>query len=360
MNSIQRISTLQSLRFVFITLIFMSHIGIGSHHFDFGGDCGVAFFFILSGFVLSLRYSKELSSACFSPREFITKRLRNYYLLHLLTLVGALVIYGLGKRAFCKIICNLLLLQSWIPIPDFFFYGNSVAWFLSTITFLYIIFAFMFKFISVAKPIWLLLILAVYLFVAFLIPKTYAIGLIYIHPISRAFDFGLGIIIWRIYSIYSAFSLRAWQGTMVEFALITLYVLLYLVYPYCPLTYKLSSVFWVPHILLILYFSSQQHFDTPLGKLLRTPFLQYMGNHTLEIFLTHQLCIYVVTRGLVHIGYDDYYVLKLCLSVILTTLAVAVYDKASCQLVRLIKKYCCPVKKLNFSTPKCEFFKYVL
>ena len=43
------IETLQSLRFIFIMMIFMSHFayrGIGP--FDAGGDCGVAFFFMLS------------------------------------------------------------------------------------------------------------------------------------------------------------------------------------------------------------------------------------------------------------------------------------------------------------------------
>ena len=49
------IKTLQSLRFFFIMLVVLSHY-IGTS-FDFGGECGVSFFFVLSGFVLSLAYS---------------------------------------------------------------------------------------------------------------------------------------------------------------------------------------------------------------------------------------------------------------------------------------------------------------
>ena len=52
------IETLQSLRFIFMMMIFMSHFAyrdIGA--FDAGGDCGVSFFFLLSGFVCSLGYS---------------------------------------------------------------------------------------------------------------------------------------------------------------------------------------------------------------------------------------------------------------------------------------------------------------
>ena len=49
------ISALQSLRFVFVMMIFMSHFSYGGlMPFDAGGDCGVAFFFLLSGFVLTL------------------------------------------------------------------------------------------------------------------------------------------------------------------------------------------------------------------------------------------------------------------------------------------------------------------
>ena len=53
------IHTLQSLRFIFIMLVVLSHY-IGSS-FDFGGECGVSFFFMLSGFVLSLAYSERIS-----------------------------------------------------------------------------------------------------------------------------------------------------------------------------------------------------------------------------------------------------------------------------------------------------------
>lgn len=42
--------TLQSLRFIFMMLIILSHFCYKNiHALDAGGDCGVVFFFLLSG-----------------------------------------------------------------------------------------------------------------------------------------------------------------------------------------------------------------------------------------------------------------------------------------------------------------------
>jgi peptidoglycan/LPS O-acetylase OafA/YrhL len=52
----------QSLRFVFVMMIFMSHFAYRDvNPFDAGGDCGVAFFFLLSGFVMSMGYGRSIT-----------------------------------------------------------------------------------------------------------------------------------------------------------------------------------------------------------------------------------------------------------------------------------------------------------
>ena len=92
------IQTLQSLRFIFIMLIVFSHI-IGKS-FDFGGECGVSFFFMLSGFVLSLAYGRKVEERQFSTRSFVLRQLLKFYPLHILMLMAfvalpvPLVIFG--------------------------------------------------------------------------------------------------------------------------------------------------------------------------------------------------------------------------------------------------------------------------
>jgi len=50
-----RLLTLNGIRIVFALLVYISHCSTPNiaTPFDFGGECGVAFFFSLSGFVLS-------------------------------------------------------------------------------------------------------------------------------------------------------------------------------------------------------------------------------------------------------------------------------------------------------------------
>ena len=57
-DNTNRIRTLQGARFLFVAFIYLSHCVTPnvSTPFDFGGDIGVSFFFILSGFVMSWGY----------------------------------------------------------------------------------------------------------------------------------------------------------------------------------------------------------------------------------------------------------------------------------------------------------------
>ena len=67
-----KISVLQGARFFFALLIFFSHCPLPhtTQPFDFGGELGVSFFFILSGFVMSWGYGPRVSRGEFSVRKF--------------------------------------------------------------------------------------------------------------------------------------------------------------------------------------------------------------------------------------------------------------------------------------------------
>ena len=107
------IRTLQSLRFVFVMLVVISHYN--DAHFDFGGDCGVSFFFILSGFVLSLAYSDKISEGNFCSWSLLKRQWKKVYPLHIMTfIVMVLFDMRLGyHHSISALIANMLLMQSW-------------------------------------------------------------------------------------------------------------------------------------------------------------------------------------------------------------------------------------------------------
>lgn len=72
-DNANRIRSLQGARFLFVVLIYMSHCVTDNivEPFDFGGDIGVSFFFILSGFVLSLGYGPRVSRGDFSTKKVL-------------------------------------------------------------------------------------------------------------------------------------------------------------------------------------------------------------------------------------------------------------------------------------------------
>ena len=78
------IGSLQSLRFIFAIMIFLHHFtgngGVGL--FEAGGSCGVSFFMILSGFVMSVGYFEKVQLPSFNYTSFIGKRLIRVYPLH--------------------------------------------------------------------------------------------------------------------------------------------------------------------------------------------------------------------------------------------------------------------------------------
>lgn len=95
------IRTLQSLRFLFVGMIFLSHFSYGTiPTFNFGGDCGVAFFFILSGFGISCGYGEHLLSHQVTFRTFFLKRIIKLYPLHLLCLLAYLIPYFVRLKDF--------------------------------------------------------------------------------------------------------------------------------------------------------------------------------------------------------------------------------------------------------------------
>jgi len=158
------IQSLNALRFIFALMVFMSHlITIIPKENCFWnalygqilreGYIGVSFFFILSGYILAYRYSEAIADGSFSFRTFLNRRLARILPMYYVGLLVALPIsfpeFMDGNRVFYakKLISNLFLVQSLVPISDYYFSFNGVSWSVSTELFFYLCFPLLVRFL---------------------------------------------------------------------------------------------------------------------------------------------------------------------------------------------------------------------
>lgn len=237
---------LQAMRFIFCMLIVFSHLA----GFDFGGECGVAFFFITSGFVCSMSYSKR-------PEKDTSP---------------------------LALAANLLLIQSWIPDPAYHFGMNGTSWFLSSLLFCYLSFPLLYPvgMKSGKKQLIAIMscILAVYCSFAHLVTEQY---LLYVFPPARLIDFFIGILCFRIFQKYGKYitsghydasSAKVSAMQMTAVALVAASIPVYYI---APLWIKASAKFWLflPPAMMMLIFTDNQ--DGILTKLLHSKAIQIGG-----------------------------------------------------------------------------------
>ena len=299
------IRTLQSLRFIFVMMIFMSHFAYRDiRAFDAGGDCGVAFFFILSGFVCSLGYGQQIREGIFSYGDFLWKRLKKLYPLHLLCLLFFLLVNQTPLDL--KVLVNALLLQSWIPDSEWYFSCNKVSWFLSSLLFCYAVFPLVYRHLSKYLT---LAILLVYAAVCWLIPYDQVNAVLYVFPLVRFVDFYLGMLLCRFYERKSDMDVR--NG--MELLLIFLLVLTLAVYPLMDAKLRNAPLFWLILLPLILVFA---HESGTVSGLLKSRPMQFLGSLAMPLFLTHQMLIGILLRRLPEM--PTMVMLTICIFIILT------------------------------------------
>lgn len=273
-------TNLQALRLVFVMFIFMSHFSYrGVASFEAGGDCGVAFFFLLSGFVLSLGYGDSISNGTFNVKRYVKRRLLKVYPLHLVCLLVFLVLFRPDINQ--RLPLNMLLLQSWVPDDSYYFSYNGVSWFLSSLLFSYLVFPVVYRY---ANRWTLAAVLVGYLVVYFVVPYEQINALLYVFPPVRFVDFFLGIMLYKVYSCRQQQSTQ--QPTWTEPLLLVLLVLAVMAYPYADEKLRNAPLYWLVLIPIIYVFMRQQG---PVSRCLQSPVVQWLSQLSMPIFMLHPI-----------------------------------------------------------------------
>ena len=310
------IRTLQSLRFFFIILVVLSHY-IGSS-FDFGGECGVSFFFMLSGFVLSLAYSERITKGLFSTTPFVVKQWIKIYPLHILTFI---VMFALDIRLekYCDItavIANILLLQSWVPADSFYFVANSPSWFLCDILFFYVVFSSLNKYIlrSDNRKLLAISLVVILLYICLMaVLPTYLVNpILYANPLTRLLDFIVGIILYKLYVSDNGIALRDKLNgksfltvSLMELSVILLVVITAILYPHLPQRVRTVSIFWLAIPLFIFFFAMTDKHSGVISKFLQGKTMLWLGNISFCIYIIHVPVLRIFNSISVHTGIAD-------------------------------------------------------
>lgn len=263
------IKSLQTLRFLFAILIFTHHFSFDGYQWEAAGPAGVSFFFILSGFVMSIGYMEKVLSQSFSYKNYLINRFIRVYPLHILSLLAYIAIFGvvLTTKQWMILPINLALLQSYIPYDSVYFSGNAVSWCLSTMFLFYVLFPILFRYIHnhFKHSIFILGVLIIFYFIGINnVSENLMHYVIYICPIFRVIDFIIGIVLYETYSrisenieIHDTIDILP-QGltTFLEILCFIPLVIVVLFYGNIPTQYALASLFWIPISIVILTLST--------------------------------------------------------------------------------------------------------
>ncbi len=299
---------LETARFLFIILIFLSHCVTESNRspFDFGGESGVAFFFVLSGFVLSLGYGKRVAEGSFNARKFFITRLARLYPLHLLTMIATLALDSrLGiTYSFGQIMAHVFLVQTWTASSFYIGALNGVSWFLCDILFFYAIFALLYRWLMRCRVSGLCLfgvvLVVLYVPLALQVHDDDVNWTLYGYPLLRVIDFSLGIVLCRFWLSQRSQRiaarverLSAGRATVLEMLAVAAVVGAWALYVGMPKSLRCASLFWPVMTFVTYVLAVADRGRGLLSRLMRLPLLMRLGGLSFEIYLVHLIMMRV-------------------------------------------------------------------
>jgi peptidoglycan/LPS O-acetylase OafA/YrhL len=292
-----RLESLTGLRFVAALAVFTRHANPHGFlvHLTAQGASGVSFFFVLSGFVLAWNHRQGDQR-----RAFYHRRFARVYPAYAFVLVTSAAVHLLHHSVFNAggLVAALLLVQSWIPLSDYYYAINGVSWSLACEAFFYALFpALVERLVRLTPPRRRQLLIALCLFVVLLPAAVHTnqvndgtgVWLIYIFPATRLAEFVIGMLV--------ALAVRDGQRPPIPFAWSAIVAAVaYVVAGFVPVYLMWAAVTIVPFVLLI-WATAVHDLDGRPSFLSRSVSVR-LGTWSYAFYLVHTLILSQVnSRG---------------------------------------------------------------
>ena len=294
------INSLTTLRGIFILFIFFHHAGV----YPGGGSMGVAFFFILSGFSMTLGYKDRVLLSSFNYKQYLKRRCAKFFPLHWITLIADIP-YVLMSALYWWLIplffVNAALLQTLLPIENVYFSYNAVSWFLADILFFTVVFPFVFRKIhsmsNKKRGFAMIVVMLAYMGIVAIslnkLPDGVQKGIIYISPFVRLMDFVFGILLGldfvKLKEKSETLSKYLKLGGAVSVALIGVIILLIVESYLLGSKLRLIAPLYWPLVAILIYLAALPKDD--VLKWFNNSLLIKLGECSFTIFLLHRLVL---------------------------------------------------------------------
>ena len=331
-------TALNGWRFIFALMMVWHHMPIWKPNNAGFGNAIVTFFFVLSGFLLTLAYRDSLLNKTVSAKEFIIKRSATIFPLQwLFTLL--FVICSLNVVSYWAIPFHLTLTQSLIPLWEIDFTLNTPSWFLSSIFVCYLLTPPLLGWFKNKNTILILYIIALLLWNVFLFYLPETIGrrwLCYISPFARMFNYGIGVILalyWaEIKILFNRFlGVGKIRHTLLELWAIFLISISLFNIPILGLNRFLGIGSELLNVFICVFISIFCLSDGFISKILKYPIFNRLGAISIAIYMCHGFILHY-TESLV----EQSLLLYLLISFVVITISSLILEKYYC---RYMKNY---------------------
>lgn len=306
----EKIDSLHGLRILCFYSLLSYHAGYSIIATDVGARV-VEFFFIMSGFLMAYNYINDMPSTYEESYRILKKRIKTFYPIHILTfllslglITEQLVNISLWKINLFTAVLNIFLLQSWANSSNIYFSFNSVAWFLSSILFCYVLTPFLLAVIrkfkkQVKELIFIfILIFGILVFIESLplvFPDSFHFS-VHVNPVVRCLDYMLGcitgVLFQKIHFELMGFN-KVWrENTTLRFIIFSIIeIVLFSIYILVAINFYKTwlRAYYIPITCLIVYIISRGYGVISFLFSLK-PFI-FLDKIQLEQFMIHQLTL---------------------------------------------------------------------